>query len=99
MKHSYEREARSLLHTLKKRGITVLAVDDGEERVLTTDAPAIDTILSVDECWVRVKTKDGSHRTIYILLGNGPGEIVCDYGVHPELEAALREHGDRWDPA
>lgn len=97
-KSRYYRETMSLLNTLKKHGIQVVSVNDGDSNVPATQEHPASTILSVDESWVHVKVPDRDKRlTLYIVLGNDPGEMVCDYHCHPLIEAAMSEHYRRWE--
>lgn len=96
--HPYKREVSSMLTTLRKYGIKVKSVNDGEMTISVNAVPALHTILSVDECYVYVTCPDTDERKwLRVLLGNSPGDLVCDYSAgSPVLDAAMQEHYDRW---
>ena len=95
--HPYATEIRSLMRTLKRHGFAPVSVNDGEtyEKV-ENQSQAVDIILSVDESWLRVKHENGKRATVFIVLGNDPGEAVCDHHDWDPLTVAVSEHYDRW---
>lgn len=103
-------EVRSLLNTLRKHGFIILGGHNGEEgfkRDGRTLADFIDNLIACDEAHLRLgHTKTGPAQrvtSLYLVLGNSPGEIVSDYGIPADVEVALLldkatlEHGDRWE--
>lgn len=92
-------EVRSLIKTLEKHEVEILAIDNGEEvtekkKVKTTQF--IDECVACDEAWLVVQTKAGK-KTLYLVFGNSPGELVCDYSVDPQLDVATDEHYNKWE--
>ena len=94
----YTTEVRSLLRTLNKYGFKPLKVDDDEEFLTTlTQEEATIAITNVDYSQLLVEHTNGKQAWIMIVLGNDPGELVCDYHVNPELDKATEEHYNRWE--
>jgi len=95
--HPYATEIRSLMRTLNKHGFTPVSVFDGEEtEKVKNQSEAVDVILSVDDSSLYVKNAAGKTVKLYIVLGNDPGEAVCDHSDFDPLTVAMTEHYDRW---
>jgi hypothetical protein len=93
-------ETRSLLKTLQAHGLTIVKVDNGEAETPfagTSLADFIAEATACDEARLYVKTPSGETRSLYLVFGNSPGELVCDHGVDPLVEAAVDEHYNQWD--
>ncbi|MFN5920263.1 MAG: hypothetical protein ACK45I_03065 [Bacteroidota bacterium] len=80
----------SLLNHLQKAGVTITAVDNGEDLIeidnsvsnLKQRKAACEEIVSVDESYVRLGYGPEQKRAhLFIVLGNEPCETVCDYGT------------------
>jgi hypothetical protein len=95
--NDFEPEVRSLLHTLKAHGFTLRKVDNGEAVTLADDPQFVSEIIACDEAHLYVTAPDGKRATLFLVLGNSPGEVVCDYTATPALDAAVDEHYKRWD--
>jgi hypothetical protein len=97
--HPQYAEIRSLLHKLEASGAKLVAVNDGEERIPTsTRDEASEAILSVDESWLYVRyPEDEKNQTLYLILGNEPGYVVCDYSACKVLDKVTTEHSNQWD--
>jgi hypothetical protein len=39
---------------------------------------------------------DGERRTLFLVLGNSPGELVSDYGCHDLLDVVTDAHYTEW---
>ena len=102
--HPQAAEVARLLAHLIAKGFTLSAVSDGED---TTNSPtpeqAAAVICGVDEASLYVthpdaRTKDGARLSslwLFIVLGNGPGELVNDHADREPLTSCL----DRWSAA
>ena len=93
-------ETKSLLQTLQKHRLTILSVDNGENQVNFIDVTLnefINETMACDEAWLKVEAPDGKKKTLYLVYGNSPGELVCDYTVCPEIDAATDEHYEAWE--
>ena len=93
-------ETRSLLKTLQSHGLIVHQVDNGETVTPfagTSLADFIAEATACDEARLYVKTPSGETRSLYLVFGNSPGELVCDHGVDALVEAAVDEHYNKWD--
>jgi len=90
---------RDLLERLVSAGFAVSDIDDGGDLIaFTTLDAAVDTIASVDESTVYTLAQDKSDPVLFIVLGNGPDEIVADYcGGSPRLDMILEGHSKDWE--
>ena len=91
-RHKKERRALwDLLHTLADAGITPHAVDDGGDVPVQVESveSAFDAVCAVDDA--RVYFTDGDVVVwVWIVFGNAPHEIACDYSANSEaLNAAI----------
>jgi len=91
----YNTETRSLLHRLIKAGFTPLTIDNGEtvtkwnadDRTLF-----VEEAMACDESTLRCVDQDGRKVALFLVYGNGPGELVCDFTDTPELAAVVDAH-------
>jgi hypothetical protein len=95
---------RDLLERLVSAGFAISEIDDGGDLIeFTTLDAAVDTITSVDESTVVTKdTQSNSEPVLLIVLGNGPDEIVADYGgcdlaCGKRLGMILEGHSKDWE--
>lgn len=100
-------ETRGLLRRLKAAGFEVVAVDDGDEggkKKPKSENQAVALLINCDEAQLIVK-HDNYPKTIwlYLVYGNEPGYLVCDYGVPTVrsvaelLDRVTTEHCDVWE--
>lgn len=98
-------ETRSLLKSLTKAGFKLSDGNNGEEVFsFANDLPKfIENLTACDETHLFVIDPDGNRRWLYLVLGNGPGELVCDYSCPKEgmgtdyLDAVTTAHYDKWE--
>ncbi len=93
-------ETRSLLKTLQSHGLTILKVDNGENVTPFAGvslAEFINETMACDEARLYVETPSGETRSLYLVYGNSPGELVCDHGIDALVEAAVDEHYEKWE--
>lgn len=98
--NNWKPESKSLLKSLQKRNITLLSVDNGETETNfaeTTPAKFVNEMMACDEAHLYVQTPDGKKHVLYLVYGNDPGELVADYSISPELDAAVNEHYNTWE--
>lgn len=98
--NDWKPETQSLLETLQKHNVTILSVDNGEGSIdlaNTTWDNFIEETMACDEAHLFVRTPDGKRRTMYLVYGNDPGELVCDYSIAEEIDAAVDEHYTKWE--
>jgi hypothetical protein len=98
--NDWEPETRSLLEKLQKHGLVIHSVDNGEYRTKLADTTMdkfIEDCMACDEAWLSVVAPDGKRKTIYLVYGNNPGELMCDYTVCAQLDAVCDEHSESWD--
>jgi hypothetical protein len=95
----YRPEVRSLLKSLRQAGFTPISVNNGEEIVRYSDVSKtefLEEIVSVDEATLRL-LHNNKRVSIFLVLGNEPGEIACDYTDYDPLEEVIDSHYDRWE--
>lgn len=105
----YTKPVMSLLSKLQKSGVEITDVFDGEgwtecmgDNNLSRRKDAADAILSVDESLVRVKYQEEVAK-LFIVLGNEPSEILCDYGcksgsvIESILEEVSEQFYEQWE--
>ena len=100
MINDWKPETKSLIETLQKHGLTIVSVDNGESKTNFADTTLdnfIEETMACDEANLYVKTPEGKVKTLYLVYGNNPGELVCDYTIAPEIDAATDEHYNAWD--
>lgn len=104
MQKDYRPELVSLFEILAKHGFIIHAVDNGEFQVLRDsqedfDSVAVEEALACDECTVQVAHSSTPQRRqlLYLVFGNEPGVLVCDYSCSDLLSAAVNEHSDLWE--
>ena len=96
----YRPETRSLFKTLKAHDFTLSAVNNGEEWVKLENVGArefLEETVAADEAVVTVRYTDGKRYKLYLVFGNCPGELVCDYSSFDPLSEAVDEHADKWE--
>jgi hypothetical protein len=80
--NDWEKVVRSLIKFLKKDGIESWKADNGEDEdgELESASPTklAERVCECDEGWLYVRKGDMKLR-LYIVLGNGPEEIVSDW--------------------
>jgi hypothetical protein len=94
---------KSLLAKFQMAGFAITAVNDGEETIKIDQEQsntkirysATDIVVSVDAATVYIN-KDGMRARLWIVLGNEPEEIVCNYTYHPKLESLIDEVIDKY---
>jgi hypothetical protein len=99
-RNDFRPETRSLFKTLKKHGFTLSAVNNGEDWVKLSDVGAtefLEETVAADEAVVSVHYTDGKRYKLYLVLGNCPGELVCDHSDFDPLSVATSEHYDKWE--
>jgi hypothetical protein len=98
--NDWKPETNSLLETLEKHGLVIVSVDNGEYSTKlsdTTRAKFVEDCMACDEAWLSVIAPDGKRKTIFLVYGNSPGELICDYTVCEQIDAACDEHFEKWD--
>ena len=91
-------ETRSLIDALKAAGFTIVKADNGQDVVYATEGIdlIVATLNSVDESHLYIQTCDGQMLWLYLVYGNNPGELVCDYVLNPELDKVVEAHAAQW---
>jgi hypothetical protein len=98
--NDWKPETQSLLQTLLNHGLTIESVDNGEQET-NFDEVSLDTFIeetmACDEAHLYVRTPDGKSKVLYLVYGNNLGELVADYSVCAEIDAATDEHYKNWE--
>jgi hypothetical protein len=97
--NDWKPEVRSLIKTLRKHGFTIESVDNGETRVnLATvgEAEFLSEAVACDEATLFCVAPDGRRVALWLVFGNAPGELICDYSFVPGLGKVAEEHGEKW---
>lgn len=104
--NDWKPETRSLLRSLQEAGFKINLTDNGEERMKVTEATTEDKIIeeltACDESHLYIE-KDGSRTALFLVYGNSPGELVCDYGIPKDetvaalLDKVTRDHNEKWE--
>lgn len=99
----YKDETRSLMKNLAEHWFYVEFVKDGEGNICRDPKMFIDNLMSCEEGHLRIEHPSTRTSTwMFLVYGNRPGELVCDYGVSENVEstkaldAVTDEHWKRW---
>lgn len=97
--NNWKPEVRSLLKSLTDAGCKLERSHNGEDALLFNNnlAAFVEHLIACDEAHLRVVMPDGERRTLYLVLGNSPGELVCDYGCHDLLDKVTDAHYTKWE--
>ena len=83
-RYTDERDIRRTIRALRADGWTLDHVYYGDPNdcpTPTTERAAIEDIMAVDEAALWVKRGHESGYAFFVM-GNGPGEVLCDYTVN-----------------
>jgi ribosomal protein S5 len=98
--NDYRPEIRSLLKTLKSNRFVPVSINNGEEIIKAdsmTSRKFLEEIVAVDQVTLLVQNNKGVKCKLFLVYGNEPGVVVCDYTDHPDLEKAVDAHYDAWE--
>lgn len=90
--NSYKKETLSLFRTLESAGFRLISVSNGEyqtNRAKVTLETFLEETMACDEATLRVANSKGEGRALFLVYGNGPGELVCDYTDAEDLSEAV----------
>jgi hypothetical protein len=93
-------EVTSLLKRLVSAGFILVKGHNGEdaiERPFSLDA-LVANLTACDEAHLFIRIPDVGKAHLFLVLGNSPGELVCDYSPDDceVLDAVLEAHYDAW---
>ena len=97
-------ETKSLIERLIAAGAEILRGDNGEDSFLWVSGEGnaaskekfIENLIACDEARLYVRI-NGKVRWLYLVLGNSPGEIVCDYNCDDVLDKVTEAHYAEWE--
>lgn len=98
--NDFKPECRDLIKRLQAADFMILGGHNGEDRCKWTGDQLIesflDELLACDECNLYVQ-RSAKKYTLFLVLGNSPGELVCDYTAGSEaLDQLTMAHFDEW---
>jgi hypothetical protein len=96
--NDWKRVVKDFFAIAEIHGLKLVAVDNGDGRVNTPDmASAAEEACACDEARVYFDAPDGKRLVAFLVLGNEPEETVCDYSVHPIMDAATEQFSKKWE--
>lgn len=99
-RHTDILEFRDYITSLAEKGWRPFSIDDGDgiEVPVTCIVHLEEAVFAVDESHVYFRTTaNPSVAWMFIVLGNGPGELVCDYSDRRDgFGDTISEVSDRW---
>ena len=91
-------ETRSLIKAFLAAGLTITATDNGGDREEFKDVEqTVKHLTACDDSYVYLQTADGKKLWVSLVYGNSPGELPCDYSIHPILDQVTKAHYDKWE--
>lgn len=102
-------ETRSLLRRLKESGFNLIKSHNGEDGYKCVqfgkgpdEQALIDNLTACDEAhlWIERGGDIAERYCLFLVYGNSPGELVCDYSFNAQredrLEAVTSAHYEEW---
>lgn len=99
--NDFKPECRALISRLQAADFVILGGHNGEDRCKWDSKPDtfeafLDELLACDECNLYVQ-RSAKKYTLFLVLGNSPGELVCDYTAGSQaLDDLTMAHFDEW---
>jgi len=97
-------ETKDLIKSLEAAGCEIVGGSNGESSFKRSKFQSLtaflEELLACDEGALYVKTpscKGDSSRWVYLVLGNDPGELVCDHTVDLVLNRVVAAHYTKWE--
>ena len=102
MSKDYKPETLDLIRSLLSAGFKIERGNNGgeedEDFKYITEQQFLEEITAAEDATITVITPDICRtRWIYIVFGNEPGYLVCDYHCDPLLDKTLEEFSVRWE--
>lgn len=104
--NNWKPEVRSFLNRLIKAGVKIDGGNNGEYEFKfiqnrTSLARFVNDLVACDETHLNVTTPNGNKCQFFLVLGNNPGELICDYSYNPAdtefLDKLADEHARAWE--
>ena len=93
-------ETKALLDRLTDAGCKLLSGDNGEENFKFTgnldDFIANLTACDESHLFVETPTRPGKPTESFLVYGNSPGELMCDYIVDDTINKVVDAHYKEW---
>lgn len=89
---TYRTETLDLFRRLQNEKFRIISVDNGEEETFWGEVDAetfLEETMACDEAHLYVENASGKRRMLYLVYGNGKGELVCDYTCDDDLERVV----------
>ncbi len=100
----YRPELLSLIDALLAAGFKLHHGNNGGEDFaapLTQDhaslVPFIDELIAADDAHLYVTFERPRPYWVYLVFGNSPGELCCDYVVFDQLDAVIGAESEKWN--
>lgn len=88
--------AASLITHLQARGFRPIETDNGDGAVPTpTPETMAKEAAACDDAHCYLEAADGKRVWVWLVFGNSPWELPCDYTFREDLDAAMIEWSDR----
>lgn len=91
-------ETLSLLNLLLAAGFEIKKTSNGEdEKEFSSIKSAAKHLQEGDDGFLMVVNPHGAAKTLYLLYGNSPGELVADYTIDEGLDHITSLHFSKWE--
>lgn len=100
MPYNWNPVVKSALQCLINEGLEVFAVDNGGGKVKTpTLKEAVEEVTACDEAnvYVRPLLTREPEGVVWLVLGNEPEELFCDYSCHKQIDRAQAVFSEKWE--
>jgi hypothetical protein len=97
-RHPYGPELRDLFRRMEDNGLVPGHVFDTEEDVVCeTWDDVYKAIMATDEGTVYFSEPGVGGHWAFLILGNGPGDLICNYGCCDIMDRISSEHFNKWE--
>lgn len=98
MQNNWTPEVTSLCQRMLDAGMTLTKAGNGKDSYKWTGVmdEFVQYLCACDEAYIYY-THGGKKHSVYLVLGNCPGELVCDYTINPLMDAVCDQHANEWE--
>lgn len=99
IEHANKAEAESLVAALMANGYEIdrYLDDNGWWTAPKEPGKIVEIILEADEANIEITSPTGKKNELFLVLGNEPGVLVCDYfSGDPQLDAILEAENEKF---
>lgn len=102
--NDWKPETKDLLDALTAAGFALVWCSNGGDKIKFNGNldEFMEELLGADDAHLGVEL-NGKRHWLYLVYGNSPGELVCDYGVPKNpasaalLDSITQAHSDKWE--